>query len=345
LFVHGSRKIVWETGRTVRPRITTNGRLERSFDAAFPVEVRFIHRREPRSPLHRHDYFELCYLQTGEVLYQVQERLVHVREGDLFVLNGALPHRMRKSLRPGLREILLYFLPELIADDHAAGDDWQYLAPFPAQDKRFPHVVPAKTGIPAEVSDLMRRIHSELPAQTSRARLTGKTYLKMILVLLVNHYSSYAGSSDALQTREHDLQRLKPLFDFVARRYREPITVSNGAEILHMSRPHFMRLFRNTMGETFVTYLNRFRIAKAEVLLATTNRTIAEIGLEAGFKDQSYFGQVFRKLLSATPREYRGGLRQASEVRQEPRDAGAFPAVAGRIDPARGNEYSQGGTA
>jgi AraC-like DNA-binding protein len=307
--VHVAKKIVWEAGRAVRPRITTNGILERLLEAGFPLEVRFIRRREPCSPPHRHDYFELCYLQSGEVLYQVNERLVHVREGDLFVLNGALRHRMRKSLRPGLREIVLYFLPELIREDHAAGDDWQYLTPFTLQGEDFPHVVPARTGIPAEVSELIRRIHRELPAQTSRARLTAKTCLKMILVLLVNHYASFAESSRAAQSRERDLQRLKPLFDYVARCYRDPITVSDGAAILYMSRPHFMRLFRSTMGETFVTYLNRFRIAKAEVLLATTNKTIAEVGLEAGFKDQSYFGQVFRKLLHATPRAYRGNLR------------------------------------
>lgn len=308
--MHVAKKIVWETGRTVRPGITTNGILERPFEAGFPLEVRFIHRREPRSPLHHHDYFELCYLQSGEVLYQVQERLVHVREGDLFVLNGALQHRMKKSLRPGLREITLYFLPELIRDEHPAGDDWQYLTPFTLQGEGFPHVVPARTGIPAEVSELIRRIHRELPAQSSRSRLTAKTCLKMILVLLVNHYSAFAESSEAAQSKEHDLQRLKPLFDYVARCYRDPISVSDGAAILHMSRPHFMRLFRNTMGETFVTYLNRFRIAKAEALLATTDKTIAEVGLEAGFKDQSYFGQVFRKLLHATPRAYRSNLRR-----------------------------------
>jgi two-component system response regulator YesN len=96
----------------------------------------------------------------------------------------------------------------------------------------------------------------------------------------------------------------------VAQHYREPITVNDGAATLHMSRPHFMRLFRSTMGETFVSYVNRVRVEKAEALLVSTDKTIAEIGLEAGFKDQSYFGQVFRKLVNLTPREYRSGLQQ-----------------------------------
>jgi AraC-like DNA-binding protein len=307
----GSRKIIWEDAeQAVRPRIKQNGVLERSLEPAFPVEVRFCRSRNPFSSLHRHNYLELSYLESGEVLYQIQDRILHVRQGDLFVINGALMHRVIKSLRPRLREVLLYFRPGVLTADPSAAEDWLYLTPFLGQDRNFQHVVAAQTGIPSEVSDLVKRIHAHLPAGNPRDRLTVKTYLKMILVLLVNHYAASLPASAALRSKQYGLQRVKPLLDFVNRHYREPITVSDGAAVLHMSRPHFMRLFRSTMGETFVSYVNRVRVEKAEALLASTDKTISEIGLEAGFKDQSYFGQVFRKLLKLTPRAYRSGLQQ-----------------------------------
>ena len=43
----------------------------------------------------------------------------------------------------------------------------------------------------------------------------------------------------------------------------------------------------------------------AQELMATTAKSLAEISHEVGFCDQSYFGQVFRKLLKTTPRDYR----------------------------------------
>jgi AraC-like DNA-binding protein len=55
-------------------------------------------------------------------------------------------------------------------------------------------------------------------------------------------------------------------------------------------------------------YLNHFRIAKAQALLATTDKSISEIGEEVGFCDQSYFGLVFRRLVHLTPRDYRKSL-------------------------------------
>jgi two-component system response regulator YesN len=56
---------------------------------------------------------------------------------------------------------------------------------------------------------------------------------------------------------------------------------------------------------SFVSYLSQFRLAKAQVLMANTDKSLAEISHAVGFCSQSYFGQVFRKLLHTTPHHYR----------------------------------------
>ncbi len=38
--------------------------------------------------MNRHAYFELLYLHSGEVIYQVQERYFRLRRGDLFVVGS-----------------------------------------------------------------------------------------------------------------------------------------------------------------------------------------------------------------------------------------------------------------
>jgi AraC-like DNA-binding protein len=66
-----------------------------------------------------------------------------------------------------------------------------------------------------------------------------------------------------------------------------------------------MRLFKQVTGQPFVNYLNHFRIAKAQALLATTDLSVAEVSQEVGFCDQSYFGLIFRKLAQVTPLQYK----------------------------------------
>ena len=141
--------------------------------------------------------------------------------------------------------------------------------------------------------------------KTSLARLSIRTYLKMILILLVNHYSPYLGTRQVGDRKQQANRRIAPLFEFLELHYHEALTVEDAAAVLEISKPHFMRLFKQVTGQSFISYLNHFRIAKAQALLATTQEPIAQLCQEVGFCDQSYFGSVFRKTVRMTPLEYR----------------------------------------
>jgi AraC-like DNA-binding protein len=151
----------------------------------------------------------------------------------------------------------------------------------------------------------MRTISSELPAHSARARLTVKTYLKMILVHLLNHYSSYEAAESSFERKHRSLERLEPLFRHLDDHYSSPISLEEAAHIVGMSKSHFIHFMKQVTGMSFVAYLNQFRISKAQALMAATDKSLAAISHEVGFCDQSYFGQVFRKLLKTTPRDYR----------------------------------------
>jgi AraC-like DNA-binding protein len=127
----------------------------------------------------------------------------------------------------------------------------------------------------------------------------------MILIMLMNHYKGQFAVAGAFERRQKTLERLKPLFDYIDAHYPEPIALSRATAIVGMSKPHFMRCFKKATGQSFDTYLNRFRISKAQALLANTDMPIKFVGREVGFCDQSYFGLVFRHLLQVTPRDYR----------------------------------------
>jgi AraC-like DNA-binding protein/mannose-6-phosphate isomerase-like protein (cupin superfamily) len=304
--------VVWEDAYSaIEPQINADGVHEWRFHSEFPIDVRFLkfgRKRDIR--LNRHDYFEMLYVQSGEVTYEVQGEEYHLREADLFIIGSTLLHRMSSYGRPVIKGVVLYFLPDLIRGGEATGDDLSYLMPFLVQDKGFPHVIPASTGIPTRIFDLMKMMALELPARTHRSRLSVKTYLKMALILLANHYSAYRGSEEIYRRKQADLERLRPLFDFLDSHYGEHISVEKAAGIVHMSKSNFMRFFKNATGQPFITYLHHFRIAKAEALLSTTDMPIVDISQLVGFCDQSYFGLIFRNLMGISPREYKQRIRE-----------------------------------
>lgn len=318
-----AQRIHWEDAyHVIEPQITAAGVHVWPFEPSFPLDVRCLaFQGKSNIALNRHDYYELLYLHTGEVTCQIQDQFVRIREGDLFVMGSVLFHRLCEYRTPRVRAVVLYFMPDLIRQDDSAGNSLEYLMPFLVQRPEFPHVVPASTRVPAQVFDLMQRVRRDLPSAVPRAHLSIKTYLKMMLVLLVNHYAAYRGVAGVVGRKERALERLRPLFDYLDQHYAEPISIDHAASLLGMSRSHFMRFFRAMTGQPLIAHVNRLRIAKAQHLLARTDKPIATVSQEVGFCDQSYFGLVFRRLVGMTPREYAAAIASREGAPAGERDA------------------------
>jgi AraC-like DNA-binding protein/mannose-6-phosphate isomerase-like protein (cupin superfamily) len=291
----------------IEPQINAEGVHVWPFDASCPVDVLFLTEDGRHSlRMNRHEYFEILYLCSGSANCHIQDRLIPFSEGDLAIVGSTLYHRV--ECQTPLTIAALFFEPDLIRCE-GGSDSAEYLTPFLLQDSEFPHIVPAETGIPSQVLELMLRIRSELPPLSPRGRLAVKTYLKMILMLLVNRYASYAGTVETFQRQQRDLDRLLPLFRFLGENCGSAIQVREASRICGMSESHFMSFFKRVTGLSFMKYLNHYRVERSQVMLVNTDEPMATISQEMGFCDQSYFGTVFRRLVGMTPAAYRRRFR------------------------------------
>ena len=59
------------------------------------------------------------------------------------------------------------------------------------------------------------------------------------------------------------------------------------------------------MGESFSDLLQRLRCEEAARLLRETERSVGEIIQMVGYKNESFFRQVFREFCGKTPLQYR----------------------------------------
>jgi AraC-like DNA-binding protein len=310
----------WEKGfRVVEPQINAEGTHLYPFDPSLPIDVRFFSFSGRNCiRMNRHQYCEIYCVTSGKTTLQVQDRFFKVNENDMVVIGGDLYHRTIDPPNCQLRLVVLFFEPDLIRATDGGGEEIEYLMPFLVQRADFPHVISRSTGLPGEILSLILRIHDELPAITLHARLAVKTYLKMILMLLVKHYSAYLGTQEDIHRKQADLERLQPLFDFLEKNFDSPIFVNQAARLCAMSKSHFMFFFKRATGQSFRSYLNRFRIAKAQNLLATTDEPISSISQAVAFCNQSYFGMMFRKLVGATPLAYRRQFSNGHEIEPAP---------------------------
>ena len=80
------------------------------------------------------------------------------------------------------------------------------------------------------------------------------------------------------------------------------------AQLNSLSRYHFARSFRESLGETPYQYILRQRLKRAKTLLLMPRMTAAEIAKRTGFSDPSQFTRMFRKATGVTPLAWRKGV-------------------------------------
>lgn len=204
---------------------------------------------------------------------------------------------------------LLQFPGEALLSSIPGPDRIEYLRPFLGPSPWPPHHLPASQPELCEILAWIERLGQLSTHPGPHSDLAAKTFLQMILLLLRPLLLPSPAAPPALPPQ--DLHRLQPLLHYLAHHYMESISVERAAQLLNMSKSHFMRFFRRTTGSAFVPYLNHFRISKAQALMAQSPLSIAEVAESVGLCDQSYFSKVFRRINGIGPREYRNQCRSA----------------------------------
>ena len=77
------------------------------------------------------------------------------------------------------------------------------------------------------------------------------------------------------------------------------------ASMCHMSKYHFLRVFKEVTGTTPLEYRNRIRIDHAKEMLKNSNSSVSEISEALGYSSLAYFSAVFKKATGTSPTEYR----------------------------------------
>jgi AraC family transcriptional regulator len=102
--------------------------------------------------------------------------------------------------------------------------------------------------------------------------------------------------------------KLRRVVAYVDARLGGPISLDDLANVAGVSRFHFHRQFRKSVGVTPREYVLRARIERAKGLLTESDLTVGEISGAVGFADQSHFSNIFRRLTAMTPRSFRNSM-------------------------------------
>lgn len=114
-----------------------------------------------------------------------------------------------------------------------------------------------------------------------------------------------ADDIDALFIKsEGDNDYIQKVLKETRERYSEKISIETFSEELGVSGSYLSRKFKEATGQTYLDFLNKYRVRQAIRLLETGTYKVYEVSEMTGFSDYKYFSTVFKKYTDRSPSDF-----------------------------------------
>jgi AraC family transcriptional regulator len=106
--------------------------------------------------------------------------------------------------------------------------------------------------------------------------------------------------------RAEYVARVNRVIDHIERNLDQPLSLATLADVAHLSRYHFHRIFGAMVGETLHGFVQRLRIEKAaSMLVAHPGSSITAIAIDCGFSSPASFARAFKESFGMSATEWR----------------------------------------
>lgn len=251
---------------------------------------------------HYHDDVELNFLEEGSITYLFGERQVKIEAGQLALFWAAMPHQVVAS--PETTQMYWLHLPL------ASFLQWQLPNPLNELILNGKLLVDRENDYIRHDQILFGQWYNDLKSDS--AAQTGIVLLEVEARLrrLALKWAARQNSKEDLNLRKSGATptKVEQMALFIVEHYTEPLKIEQIAHDAGLHSNYAMTIFRQAYGMTMNQYLIRYRVLYAQRLLATTERKILDIALEAGFESLSGFYAAFENICEVTPKQYRASL-------------------------------------
>lgn len=267
-----------------------------------PVNCYQCHHQE--IDCHWHEEIEILCVERGKLQIKAGQQVFDGEAGDLFVfapgeLHAAVPKEETCEFR------VMVFSPEILCGSQGDCIRLQYVAPIVGGTLVLPTRISLVEPDGIEIYECLKKIFELVEEHPVCYELLVKAQLLELFARILPKSHRIAPSNGA---RESTASKIKKSIVYIQEHFASPITLKELADICGMSEGHFCRTFKQYTMKTPIQYINSVRLSHAMELLLKTDRKIAEIAIDTGFRSQSYFVAFFREMVGITPSVYRSDI-------------------------------------
>ena len=248
--------------------------------------------------LHHHDFYEIYMLLRGSVSYTVENRIFHMRAGDLMLISPLELHQARVDSNDEPYERIVLWVDRGYLESLSS--------PHTSLTRCFDTSVPGHTNLlrlPGAIGAPLRSTVDRLCDLRARKDYGSDLLAQGALVELMIGLNRAADSHGDLRPAGTSDQVVDAVLHYINEHYSESLTLDQLAEQFFISKYHLLRKFDAQVGTTVHRYILQKRLMNAKQLLAG-GVPPNEVCQYCGFGDYANFYRAFKAEYNQTPRQY-----------------------------------------
>ena len=241
-----------------------------------------------------HNGYELLLVINGERSFFYNDICYTLRRGDVAVIKPFELHCAESTEMNFYERYALNFRPE---DLDCVLSEQETAQLFDNLNSKLLHLNDEQFDIVIGVFALIYSLVSTKNPLSQKAAASAVTSL----VLYLNNIEPTSLSTVPIELPQEVIFAI----NYVNANYQSALTLDMLSDMIHISKYHFCRIFKEATGTTFLEYVNNVRLSHAHRLLSQTDMSMREIAVKTGFSSAEYFSRVFKKTHGVSPKQAR----------------------------------------
>ena len=232
----------------------------------------------------KHSYWELTYVDKGELLTTIDGVSYHLKQGDLIFYAPMQFHTQSTFEKISSSYLTINFKMNFNHADLLCNKIFSL-----KRDSYF----------------IVTKLIEELSNDNLYSNDLSLCYLKQLIIQMLRLDNSHFHSKPTThmqQTYENEL--LNDILLYIDDNIYEKISVSTLCDHFCISTSMLHSLFRKNMNNTAKNYINELKLSKSKELIRNSTHTLSEISEMLGFSSIHYFSKKFKSYFNISPTEY-----------------------------------------
>ncbi len=270
----------------------------------FQVEVFDANRHFAVKYPHRHDFFEVLYLQRGSGFHVIDGNKYEIKPPCVFFMSPGQAHKL--ELSHDIEGYIFIFTADFYLLNRRNQNS---LIEFPFFYTIHQDNPPLQLNSDSDVSfleTLFRQSIAEAKPEGNYRMEMLRSLLDLILTTCASRYQE----NEHLNQKGKGLIMVKQFLHLLEENHTRNLAIAEYAEMIGVTANHLTQTVKLLTGKTSSQLIKAKQLLEIKRLLAHTNLTASEIATQLTFEDQSYFTRFFRRETGITPLQFRNQALQ-----------------------------------